>query len=72
MIVGYAIHDYGKESLPLFEEIKQFGMSPDCVTFLNVLFACSHTALVDEGYEYFISMSAHYSFNHTYGRSHTN
>ena len=36
MIAGYAIPDYGKESLPLFEEMKQSGMSPDCVTILDV------------------------------------
>ncbi|XP_059066737.1 pentatricopeptide repeat-containing protein At4g02750 [Cryptomeria japonica] len=56
MIAGYAMHGYGKEALQLFEQMKHSGTSPNHITFVGVLSACSHAGLVDEGYEYFSSM----------------
>uniref|UniRef100_A0A0A9EYJ0 DYW domain-containing protein n=1 Tax=Arundo donax TaxID=35708 RepID=A0A0A9EYJ0_ARUDO len=59
MIVAYANHGYGREAISLFEEMKKQGMKPDDVTFLGVLYACSHSGLVSEGLQYFDDMRDH-------------
>jgi pentatricopeptide repeat protein len=57
MLGGYATHGGAKEALKLFEKMKCSGMKPNHVTFVNVLSACSRAGLLDEGYQYFNSMS---------------
>ncbi|XP_057861280.2 pentatricopeptide repeat-containing protein At2g21090 isoform X2 [Cryptomeria japonica] len=57
MIVGYAMHGYGKEALQLFDEMQKSAIRPDGVTFVGVLAACCHTGLVDDGWQYFHSMN---------------
>ncbi|KAJ0485410.1 putative tetratricopeptide-like helical domain superfamily, DYW domain-containing protein [Helianthus annuus] len=61
MITGYSQHGCGDEAIKLFEEMKRFGYTPNYVTFVGVLTACSHVRLVDKGLEYFKSMSQDYS-----------
>ncbi|VAI37970.1 unnamed protein product [Triticum turgidum subsp. durum] len=56
MIVAYANHSYGREAISLFEEMKKQGIKPDAITFLGVLYACSHSGMVSEGLQYFDSM----------------
>ncbi|KAH9293985.1 hypothetical protein KI387_040812, partial [Taxus chinensis] len=60
MIAGYAMHGYSKDALKLFELMKHSGTNPDHVSFVCVLFACSHAGLVDEGCKYFNCMSDSY------------
>lgn len=60
IISAYAQHGHGREALLLFEEMQQAGLTPNHVTFLGVLAACSHTGLVDKGWHYFLSMSQHH------------
>lgn len=60
MIRGLAIHGRGCEALDLFEMMKQEGLTPDDVTILAVMCACSHVGLVDKGRGYFESMSCVY------------
>ncbi|KAH9301061.1 hypothetical protein KI387_012644, partial [Taxus chinensis] len=60
MISGYAMNGCGKEALKLFEEMKQSCISPNHVTLLCVLSACSHAGLVEEGYRYFNCLSKSY------------
>nr|XP_043634720.1 pentatricopeptide repeat-containing protein At4g13650 [Erigeron canadensis] len=60
MITGYSQHGCGDEAIKLFEEMKQLGYTPNYVTFVGVLTACSHVRLVDKGLEYFKSMSQDY------------
>eukprot|EP01018_Ginkgo_biloba_P018941 Gb_33115 [translate_table: standard] len=57
MILGYAQNGHSKEALLLFEQMLQAGMTPDEITYIGVLSACSHSGLVDEGRRYFDSMS---------------
>ncbi|XP_017976033.1 PREDICTED: pentatricopeptide repeat-containing protein At4g13650 [Theobroma cacao] len=57
MITGYSQHGYGIEAIDLFEKMKQVGVTPNPVTLVGVLSACSHVGLVDEGLDYFDSMS---------------
>ncbi|XP_042483390.1 pentatricopeptide repeat-containing protein At2g02980, chloroplastic isoform X2 [Macadamia integrifolia] len=60
MVVTYAIHGRGSKAISIFEEMKRAGVQPDEITFLGILYACSHTGLVDEGCKYFRSMVDHY------------
>ncbi len=57
MIVGLGQHGYAREALQLFHELISEGVKPDGVVFIGVLSACSHAGLVDEGLQYFFSMS---------------
>ncbi|XP_057869035.2 pentatricopeptide repeat-containing protein At4g21065 isoform X1 [Cryptomeria japonica] len=61
MIEGYAMNGYIKDALKLFELMKHSGTKPDRVSFLCVLFACSHAGIVHHGCEYFNCMSDSYS-----------
>jgi len=56
MIHGYAHNGYGLEALTLYKDMVSSGEKPDDITFVAVLTACSHSALVDEGVEIFNSM----------------
>nr|CAB3452878.1 unnamed protein product [Digitaria exilis] len=56
LISGYGIHGFGRESLQVFEEMTKEGISPNIITFVSVLGACSHAGLVEEGKHIFESM----------------
>ncbi|XP_027331949.1 pentatricopeptide repeat-containing protein At4g30700 [Abrus precatorius] len=56
MIFGYGLHGYGHEALKLFNDMLHLGFQPSSVTFLSVLYACSHAGLVREGDEIFHAM----------------
>ncbi|XP_009777622.2 pentatricopeptide repeat-containing protein At4g30700 [Nicotiana sylvestris] len=56
MISAYGLHGRGREALVLFDEMLDSGVSPTGVTFLCVLYACSHAGLVEEGEKLFHSM----------------
>jgi pentatricopeptide repeat protein len=60
MISGYARHGYGDNALRLFTRMKLSGQLPDHITFVGELSAYSHIGLVDEGFEYFKSMTEVY------------
>ena len=48
MIVGYAMHGQGKQSLQLFEQMQHAGTNLDRVTFIGIGCACCHVGLVDD------------------------
>ncbi|XP_057862781.2 putative pentatricopeptide repeat-containing protein At3g49142 [Cryptomeria japonica] len=60
MVAGYAQNGLCKDSLEVFELMKNSGTCPNHVSFACVLYACSHAGLVDEGCKYFIGMSDSY------------
>ncbi|XWS16974.1 hypothetical protein CRYUN_Cryun33cG0027600 [Craigia yunnanensis] len=62
MISGYGLHGQGQDALKLFFEMSHSGVAPNCVTFLSLLYACSHAGLVKEGEEIFHSMVHAYHF----------
>ncbi|TKY73002.1 Pentatricopeptide repeat-containing protein [Spatholobus suberectus] len=60
MIGGFAQNGRGWEGVELFEEMVREGVRPDGISFVNVLFACSHNGLVDQGRRYFDLMRREY------------
>ncbi|CAN6834293.1 unnamed protein product [Brassica oleracea] len=56
MIGGFARHGLGVEALEEFERMVQCGYKPDQVTFINLLSACAHAGLVEEGEKQFMLM----------------
>ncbi|KAF5192116.1 Pentatricopeptide repeat-containing protein [Thalictrum thalictroides] len=60
IIGGYARHGYGIQALEEFERMKGQGHKPDQITFVNVLSACAHGGLVEEGELHFESMERMY------------
>ncbi|XP_026446551.1 pentatricopeptide repeat-containing protein At3g22690-like [Papaver somniferum] len=63
MIRGLAMNGHGNLALDLFEEMLQFGVEPDSITFIGVLSACSHAGLVDKGRHYFDMMTRLYKIS---------
>ncbi|KAL1203408.1 Pentatricopeptide repeat-containing protein [Cardamine amara subsp. amara] len=61
MITGFATHGLATEAIRVFSEMEAEHVSPDSITFLGILTACSHCGLLDEGKEYFDLMSHQYS-----------
>lgn len=60
MIVAYATHGNVSKAMLMFEEMKRARIRPDEITFLGLLYACSHAGLVEEGCKYFYSMNEKY------------
>ncbi|PIA60749.1 hypothetical protein AQUCO_00300336v1 [Aquilegia coerulea] len=53
MIGGLAMHGKGEAAIELFHEMEREMISPDHITFVNVLSACSHAGLIEKGRYYF-------------------
>ncbi|KAG8364661.1 hypothetical protein BUALT_Bualt18G0021500 [Buddleja alternifolia] len=60
MISGFAQNGRGEEAVRIFDQMIQERVKPDYISFIGVLFACSHSGLVDQGRKYFISMCKDY------------
>ncbi|KAL8260296.1 hypothetical protein R6Q59_028249 [Mikania micrantha] len=60
MIQGLAINGKGEEALILFSKMIHLQIKPNGVTFIGLLYACSHMGLVHKGRQYFASMSRDY------------
>ncbi|NP_001136685.1 Pentatricopeptide repeat-containing protein [Zea mays] len=60
IIGGFAMHGPGEKALELFAQMKQQGFHPDAVTLINVLSACTHMGLVEEGRRFFANMETDY------------
>ncbi|KAJ0267245.1 putative pentatricopeptide repeat-containing protein [Hirschfeldia incana] len=65
MLKACAQHSHVQEVVELFKKMKRSGMKPNFITFLNVLNACSHAGLVDEGKHYFDLMKEEYRIDPT-------
>lgn len=58
MIGGLALHGKGIAAIELLKEMeRQATVAPDYITFVNVLAACAHSGLVEEGHHYFHHMT---------------
>lgn len=63
MIQGLSIHGCGEDAVSLFNSMLMEGLVPDEVAFTIILTACSHSGLVDEGWNYFQSMKQKYGIS---------
>ncbi|VAH09538.1 unnamed protein product [Triticum turgidum subsp. durum] len=59
-ITGCAQHGLGREAIKMCKHMESAGVLPNEVTFVGLLNACSHAGLVDEGWQFFKSMSRDY------------
>ncbi|KAJ8755910.1 hypothetical protein K2173_024455 [Erythroxylum novogranatense] len=64
MITGYAMHGHSVEAIDLFERMRD-ETTPDHVTYVGVLSACSHGGLLDEGWLFFQTMKTDYHIEPT-------
>ncbi|XAR50399.1 hypothetical protein NMG60_11004715 [Bertholletia excelsa] len=53
MINGLAIHGHASDAIAIFLCMESENISPDSITFVGILTACSHCGLVEEGKRYF-------------------
>ncbi|KAM7262477.1 hypothetical protein ACFE04_000160 [Oxalis oulophora] len=53
MLIACAQHAHTEEVFNIFKQLEKTGMKPNFITFLCVLYACSHAGLVKEGKHYF-------------------
>ncbi|XP_071702310.1 pentatricopeptide repeat-containing protein At5g16860-like [Rutidosis leptorrhynchoides] len=60
VLSSYASHGKGKETIRLFELMRNEGIIPNEVTFVAVLNACSHAGLINESCNYFMLMKDDY------------
>ncbi|XP_057984091.1 pentatricopeptide repeat-containing protein At2g33760-like [Malania oleifera] len=61
MIAAYGYHGQGRKALDLFPMMLSSGISPNRVTFVSLLYACSHSGLVEEGRHFFSLMWEEYA-----------
>lgn len=60
MINGLAIHGLASDAIAIFSRMEVEKISPDSVTFIGILTACSHCGLVEQGHKYFDLMKTCY------------
>jgi pentatricopeptide repeat protein len=65
IIMGFATHGCGQESIRLFEEMLKSGVLPNSVTFTALLSGCRHSGLIDEAWKYFHQMQTSYNISPT-------
>ncbi|OMO68329.1 Germin [Corchorus olitorius] len=61
MIAAYGHHGEGRKALDLFPMMLSSGIMPNKVTFVSLLYACTHAGLVDEGLRLFNMMWDEYA-----------
>lgn len=63
ILVGEAQHGRAEEVFSLFDRMVRAGVKPNEVTFLGLIYACSHAGLVQKGRQLFHSMKRVYGIN---------
>ncbi|MQL82814.1 hypothetical protein Taro_015310 [Colocasia esculenta] len=63
LIYAFASNSMFSDALSAFENMRFVGTQPDGITFLLVLYACSHGGLADLGLDYFNSMKELYGIS---------
>lgn len=60
MIAAYGFHGKGDVAIKLFEQMEHEGLEANDITFLSLLYACSHCGLKEKGIEFFDLMVEKY------------
>ncbi|KAF4363894.1 hypothetical protein G4B88_004194 [Cannabis sativa] len=63
IIMAYAIHGFGKESIELFSKMRDQSIEPNYNTFVSLLTSCSISGMVDEGWKFYNSMKTDYNID---------
>ncbi|KAL8262471.1 hypothetical protein R6Q59_023820 [Mikania micrantha] len=63
LIYAYGMYGHGMMAINSFEDMKAMGIIPDQIAFLSVIFACSHSGLVEKGRFYFNQMKKDYNID---------
>ncbi|KAL0425509.1 UNVERIFIED_CONTAM: Pentatricopeptide repeat-containing protein [Sesamum radiatum] len=61
IISAYGMYGEGWKALEAFEHMKEAGILPDHIIFVSVIYACSHSGLVQEGRACFEQMKKDYN-----------
>lgn len=61
LIAGFGKHGDGHTAIDLYRKMEYEGLRPNDITFLSVLFACSHNGLTGEGWGCFKNMIGKYN-----------
>lgn len=64
MVYRYAQHSLRLEALSLID-MRLAAIMPDTVTFLNILYACSHAGYIRQGWHYFQAVKSGYGLERT-------
>ncbi|KAK4783410.1 hypothetical protein SAY86_007784 [Trapa natans] len=56
MIAAYGYHGQGRRALDLLPDLLRSGILPNKITFMSLLYACSHSSLVEDGLRVFSLM----------------
>lgn len=56
MIAAYGYHGHGRKAIDIFHMMLNSGVSPNVITFVSLLYACSHSGLIEEGLRFFSLM----------------
>lgn len=65
LVVEFLYNLVGKEALDMLNKMIQSGTTPNSVTLINILNACSHVGLIDEGLNLFHNMEAKFGVTPT-------
>ncbi|XP_052195167.1 LOW QUALITY PROTEIN: putative pentatricopeptide repeat-containing protein At3g01580 [Diospyros lotus] len=60
MIAAYGMHGKCMQAIELFDQMEEEKVAPDEVTFTSLIFACSHSGLVEQGLRVFRLMKVEY------------
>lgn len=60
MIAALSMHGRADDAIRMFHEMEESGVRPDGVTFISLLYACSHSGLVEQGCALFSKMRNFY------------
>ncbi|VFQ61478.1 unnamed protein product [Cuscuta campestris] len=63
MIAALGQHGQGTHAIELFEEMLEENITPDRISFLTILSACSHAGFIKEGQHYFNLMHTRYGIS---------
>lgn len=60
MIAGYSMHGFGHEAESMFKNMIEKGIDPNEASFTSILYACSHSGLLQEGWKFYNIMVNEY------------
>ncbi|XP_026418049.1 pentatricopeptide repeat-containing protein At3g03580 [Papaver somniferum] len=60
LVSAYGMYGEGKKALRAFSEMESMGILPDRIAFVAIIYACSHSGLIQEGLQCFHQMKDNY------------